>query len=481
MIPFLKNWVFRIWGAGLLAFVSSLWLLTQTGAAFAHDAALLVFGILFGVAFVGLGWLSDRVVRIQFAPLIQEAEILERGGMGVEAEQAFEKALTLLDSLLISPRRRRQYLRILGARMARFYSARAEKNDQAYVWIARYLKANPADTAIAAVWLQGMDSRPQWAQTQQNLAARIGEACRGDRPTQTILARIYIRSERTDFPALQTYQRLIAAPEDTDRALIAELARLFIKEGRADELALQAYVLAAGQSAPTPDLRCGLAACLRWVQDIEGNRKRLAQARHIIGAIETDELERMSSGFVPPTGSFKPAAGSGRSGLGLRAAVNRALDSFRIMGRSLAGGVRMVTAGLQTPYWRKVAKTALIAGLALSAVAMIFSTAGHLVKTPPPAPASNTVVKSAPAPYTLQVAAYLKPEHADRFIKILKTKGQEAYRVQVQRRDKTWYQVRVGRFRTKDSARAHGHLLKTEGVIEDFYVANYQALQFDKR
>ncbi len=465
----------------MLAFVSSLWLLTQTGAAFALDAALPVFGVLFGLAFVGLGWLSDRVVRTQFAPLIQEAEILERGGMAAEAEQAFDRALTLLDSLLVSPRRRRHYLRVLGERMARFYTARAEKNNRAYMWIERYLKANPADGAIAAAWLKDMEGRTRWGQARQDLAARIGEACRDDRPTQATLARIYIRTGRTDFPALQTYQQVLSAPEDADDALIADMAELFTREGRADELALQTYVRAARQGALTPDLRCGLAACLRWTRGAERHRARLAQARRIVGPIEAQELERVSSGFVPPTGSFDPAVGTDRPAVRLRSGIARVLERCRTIGRRLAQSARKVAVGVKTPYWRRLGQTALIGGLVISAVALIFSTAGHLVKSPPPTPAANEIVKEAPAPYTLQVAAYLKPEHAERFIKILKTRGQDAYRIEVPRQQKTWYQVRLGRFRTKEAARSHGHRLKAEGIIDDFYVANYQMLQFDNR
>ena len=125
---------------------------------------------------------------------------------------------------------------------------------------------------------------------------------------------------------------------------------------------------------------------------------------------------------------------------------------------------------------RTIIKMGLIGGLALFAVALILNTAGHLVKPPPPpaSPAPKVAVKIEPTPYTLQVAAYLKPEHADRFIDILKAKGQEAYRVEAQSQQKIWYQVRVGHFPTKDAARTYGQQLKTEAIIEDFYVANYQ-------
>ncbi|MGD8267616.1 MAG: hypothetical protein PVF55_05575, partial [Desulfobacterales bacterium] len=227
MISFLKNSAFRIWIAGLVAFALSLVLLPQTGEAFSLTKPLLFFSLLFGAAFAGIGWLTDRIVRIQLRPLLREAGILERGGMGLEAERAFDNALALLDSFMVSPRRRRHYLQILGERMARFYAAQAEKSDRAFKWITRYLHVRPGDGAIAEIWLRDMESQSTWTKAQQDLAARIGEVRKEDRPIQSTLARIYIQAGRTDFPALQTYRRIMEDNEGGLGAMSLGLARLF--------------------------------------------------------------------------------------------------------------------------------------------------------------------------------------------------------------------------------------------------------------
>jgi cell division septation protein DedD len=124
---------------------------------------------------------------------------------------------------------------------------------------------------------------------------------------------------------------------------------------------------------------------------------------------------------------------------------------------------------------KRLLKAGLIGGLSLAAAALILNTARHLVPPPPPpaAPAPEIAVEIEPQPYTLQVAAYLQPVHAERFIKALQERGQDAYRVEAQSHQKTWYQVRVGHFPTKAAARTYGQRLKAEGIIEDFYVANY--------
>ncbi len=478
MISFLKNSAFRIWIAGLLAFTLSLVLLPQTGEAPSLVKPLLLFGLLFGAAFTGIGWLTDRIVRIQLRPLLREAGILERGGMGLEAERAFDNALALLDSFMVSPRRRRHYLQILGERMARFYAAQAEKSERAFQWITRYLSVRPGDGAIAEVWLRDMESQIHWTKPQQDLAARIAEVRKDDRQIQSTLARIYIQARRTDFPALQTYRRVMEDAEGGLGSQSLALARLFIREGRADEWALRAYVHAARQDQGTPaeDLLCGLAACLRWIQPTERTRALLAQATTIIGPLSEDQMERMSSGFLLPSGRTATlVAEAVRPGERIASGYKRISRISRNLGGGLRRGLRSAAQGLESPGLRRRLKTGLIAGLALAAVVLLFNTAGHLIRTPapPPTPPPEIAVKIAPTPYTLQVAAYLKPEHAEGFIQTLKAKGQEAYRVEAQSGRKTWYQVRVGHFPTKAAARAHGQQLKAAGIIEDFYVANY--------
>ncbi len=477
MISFLKNSAFRIWIAGLLAFTLSLVLLPQTGEAFSLAKPLLLFGLLFGAAFTGIGWLTDRIVRIQLRPLLREAGILERGGMGLEAERAFDNALALLDSFMVSPRRRRHYLQILGERMARFYAAQAEKSDRAFKWITRYLRVRPGDGAIAEIWLRDMEAQINWTKPQQDLAARIGEVRKDDRQIQATLARIYIQAGRTDFPALQTYRRIMEDADGGLGSLSLALARLFIREGRADEWALRAYVRAARLAEPpAEDLLCGLAACLRWIQTSERTRALMTQAVAILGPLSDDQMERMSSGFLPPSGRTTTlAAETAQPGDRIRSGYRRISRISRNIGGRLRQGLRFAAQRLESPVLRRHLKTGAIAGLALAAIVLLFNTAGHLIRSPeaPPAQLPEIAVKIAPSPYTLQVAAYLKPEHAEGFIQTLKAKGQEAYRVEAQSGRKTWYQVRVGHFPTKVAARDHGQQLKAAGIIEDFYVANY--------
>lgn len=476
MIPFFKNSAFRIWCACLLAFTVSLGLIALTGVATSLTMTLVVFGSLFALVYIVIGWLSDQIVRIQLDPLLREAGILERGGMDLDAEQTFEKALALLDSFLVSPRRRRFYLRRLGARMARFYAAQAEKSDRATRWIARYLNAYPGDRAVAEVWLQNMESLTGWPRSRQDLMARIGDAHRDDCQFQKTLARIYIHSARTDFAALQSYRRIIDDPKRDPGSMVLDLATLFLSEGRADELALKVYVQAARRQDPSDELRSGLAACLRWINASARTRDLVAQAHQIIGPVAERELERRSSGFLPPSGRQTPGPDIQQPGAKLRSKLDRASQKADNLGGKLRRKIRQTVNGLKTPRMRAVFKIGLIGGLAFAAVTLLWDTAGHLVKppTPTPAPPPEVTVKAEPAPYTLQVAAYRQPSYAESYIKALKDKDQDAYRVEARSQQKIWYQVRIGHFPTKAAARAYGQQLKANGIIEDYYVANYE-------
>ena len=75
-------------------------------------------------------------------------------------------------------------------------------------------------------------------------------------------------------------------------------------------------------------------------------------------------------------------------------------------------------------------------------------------------------------PFTIQVAAYLKQKHADRYVGLLKKKGIEASVKKMDGGGKTWFLVRVSQFADKNSAAEYGRQLKQEKIIDDFFVNN---------
>ena len=109
-------------------------------------------------------------------------------------------------------------------------------------------------------------------------------------------------------------------------------------------------------------------------------------------------------------------------------------------------------------------------------VILVINTAGYLMQNRPPEPEKIETPPTAVVtdPYTLQVAAYLKIEHAEKYVEQLKQMDLDAYWTKAQGAKSKWYQVRLSHFADKASARTYGDRLKVKGIIDDFYVANYQ-------
>jgi hypothetical protein len=476
MIPTLKNLAFRIWFATLGALLATLWLVGFTGQLSAAPTPLILFCVLLIMAFAGIGWLADRAARIQLDPLLQEAGVWERSGLSFEAEIAFFKALALLDSFLVRPRTRIRYRRALGLRMARFYAAQPEKTPLADRWIFEHLWANPADREVAEAWLNDLDTRGEWDGVNEELAVRLGEAQTDNLKLQAVLGRQYLIAARTDFAALSTYRRLLEAGGGADPELVRDLARLFLREGRADALALGIYVRAAQEPAIHDEVMRGLAAGLRWVHPSARNATLLEQARALLGERDEYTLRRMVEGFVPPLATEETQTVGRRvakPAQQLRRLSGQSADWSRRLRhrlRKVWDHVRLLS---QLPRLRRGAIWFAVLGLALAGLVLTVNTARHLTKpaeAPPPSPI--TAIQTPPTPFTLQVAAYLSPGHAERYVARLTAQGLEAYLVKAQSADKTWYQVRIGRFTDKDAALIFGQDLKQRGVIEDFYVAN---------
>jgi hypothetical protein len=474
----LKHTAFKIWTAAAVAVPLTLWLLSRLNPSGGAGAPIAILGLLLAVTYAGSGWLASQAAQRLIPTLLHEAGLWERSGDIDRAEKIYQKILALYDSFLVSPKARRRGIPPLVSRMARMYAAQADKQEDAARFMERYLSRYPADRDIADTWLQTRVYQGALTPRQQELAARISEAHRDDAVLQTSLARLFLQAKRTDFPALQTYRRALRASRAGASRLPLDLSQLFIAEGRSDEWALPVYLQAARREPPPQDLRCGLAACLRWIPPSERNAEWLIEARRLLDDPSEETLVRMSSGFVPPSGSY-PVRDLAQKPLGeaARRPGGHFLQTVHNAARRLlhtgAGALR------QSPRLRRSMGWGLTAILGVMAVVFIVNTVGHLAPTPTPArppqpitPAPEpAVAPPPPLPYTLQVAAYLKPEHAEHYLRELKAQDLDAYLTQAHGNDKTWYQVRIAHFPSKAAALSYGSDLKSRGLIEDFYVA----------
>jgi hypothetical protein len=289
--------------------------------------------------------------------------------------------------------------------------------------------------------------------------------------------------ERTDFPALQTYRRVLKADQQLPADFLKDLADLFLRERRADEWALAIYLKAIEESDHRPELVSGIAACVRWISLTDRNKPLLRQAYACLDGIDAAEIKKMSAGFKPPVplADQRAAQRPTQRRASFLQTSGAVLQTFYEDLSALPVWIyrQLHSAGrwaLQSKRSRQVFTGVLLAGLTAAVVVLVINTVGHLVKTETPVARK---IEKAPEkitdPFTLQVAAYLKPVHAKKFVENLKKQGLDAYWREAISANKKWYQVRVSHFPDKKSARDLGESLKAKGIIDDYYVANFIA------
>jgi hypothetical protein len=351
------------------------------------------------------------------------------------------------------------------------------------MFLVSYLEANPEDEEVAENWIQQVESHGGLREEHQELAYLIGSAQPKNRTIQSALARYYLMLERTDFPALQTYRRALTDDKQAPPEFLKDLANLFLRERRADEWALEIYLKAIGESHYRPEILRGIAACVRWISLTERNKPLLQQAYAYLDGIDLAEIKKMSAGFKPPVPPsdqrvvHRPAQ-KRESFLQTTAAVLHTFyEDLSALPLWIFRQIRSIVRwAMQSRKSRRVLTGILLAGLTAAVIALVINTVGHLVKTE-----TQVVQKIEKAPeaitdpFTLQVAAYLKPAYAKTYVEKLKKQGLDAYWREAISAKKKWYQVRVSHFPDKKSARDFGEALKAKGIIDDYYVANFIA------
>lgn len=483
MLSFFKHMATRLWLTVLLGGVASLWLLPSFQDRIGLQWTPLPVVLIMMAAFSLIGWFSNRWGRSTVERLIYEAGVFERDGMVAEAENRFRRALAVFDSFLISPVARKQKAVPLRARVARFYLARASKSDAAEEFLVAYLHTHPQDEEVAESWIEHIESRGGLREEHQELAYLIGRAQPRNQTIQPVLARYYLMLERTDFPALQTYRRALGADQKVPAEFYNNLALLFLQERRADEWALEIYLKAIEKSDQRPAILRGIAACVRWISPGERNKPLLQQAYAHLAGIDPVDIKKMSAGFKPPvqTSDKRDAQRSFQKQASFFKTAGAVLQTFYEDVTAAPMWIfRLVQTGtrraLQSTRSRRVFAGVLLAGMAIAIVFLVINTVAHLVKTEKPvARKAEKAPEVITDPFTLQVAAYLKPAYAQKYVEKLKERGLDAYWREALSANKKWYQVRVAHFADKQSARDFGESLKAEGVIDDYYVANYIA------
>jgi hypothetical protein len=485
MIHALRHFSVRLWTSLLVGCLIVLIAFPLLGETLVLPAAFWAVLICFLVCFFVGGWFGNALGTRWVDRLTREAGIWERAGNFKQSETVFKKAVAIFDSFLISPLVRQEKSRQLSARMARFYLSKEHSDKTVDAFIMAYLHSYPDDEEVSDAWLQKTDLQELCLQEDVDLAFKLGEAQPDNISLQRVLVRACLLAERTDYPALKAYRRILQNPTPDDQEIIDEIAERFFKDRRADRWALTAFLLALKADRKRTWLLKGMAACLQRSAINDRTLRPYKEAEKIMSRLDKDTLIKLEQEFVAPSPAKDvPAAPPKKnylkaSGQSLVAASTAWLAA--ISNASISAGKSITTLFLRiksSQHTRGVLKwTAL--GLAGAGLFMLMiNTAVHLIPSkeapplePVPEPAAEIVVTD---PFTLQVAAYLKVEHADKYVAELKSLGQDAYYTEAKSTKSHWFQVRISHFPTKEAARIYGEELKAKGIIDDFYVANYE-------
>lgn len=481
LVSTLRHFAFRIWVTVFVGGILNLWVLPAFHGPVGLEWIILPASAILIAVFIAFGWLSNRIGFAIVDRLVRDATAWERVGLHKRAEEGFRKASALLDSFLLSPiARRRSSDRITG-NLVRFYLARPEKNHASEALTTSYLLAHPEDADSAEIWLQQIESQGGLRDEHHELLLHIGENHPHNRDIQHMIARFYLSAGRTDFPALQTYRRALNGAGGAGDDIIEDLANLFLAEGRADEWALTVYIHAYRVSGGKSHLLQGIAACVYWAQETKRTGILIKEAQGFLKDFDETTLDLMRTGFNPP--SLQPfekkISRTFRAGAMIRrltkwigkwfiGLIKTAIPHARSLGLNLRILIRSSTR------LRYALKWAPMAILVIGVSVLMVNTVRHLVTKEALTDDNTTATVLVTDPFTLQVAAYVRLQDAERYVEYLKKSGIDAFCIKTMGKSKTWYQVRVSHFPTKESARDYGKALKSRGIIDDFYVANYE-------
>jgi hypothetical protein len=488
MVHALKNITIRLWISIVSGGLVTLGLLAILGSPLDATFNLIVFTVMIILAFFGCGWIFNRITALRLQDYLLEATAKERTVRIGEAAEAFRKAINLFDSFMASPLFRSRMGRDLAARVARFHIARSQRYPEAERFITSYLWTNPDDVEVSEYWLQHTNLGEKAEPDHLALADRIASAQPRNLTVQVLITETYLSRNRTDYAALQTYKRFLKESTDTPAATVIKLADLFLKEGRADEWALEVFLKANGQKPDHADYLKGLASCLDQVRKTRRNASLLEAAREALDSVDEetiqqwrDEYRRTTQASLPTEPSLtirimKLISKLIRKGFrGLVAAAKWVTPILSKWGRDLG------TSWKESERMRHIVKWSAVIVFAAVVIISGISTIIHISETREP-PESVSIPAETPPPaaasgrYTIQIASYrnrnLAIERTDR----MKELGYpDTYWGESRiSDDNIWYYVRVSRFEEKQKAKEFGDNLKSDGIIDDFYVANYK-------
>lgn len=494
MSAVLRHLAVRLWATALLGSVLCMMVLPFWQSVLKVQWVAIPVIVMLSLCFVLLGWGMNRHGSARIRRLLDEAGAWERAGDRETAHEALEGVVAVFDSFWLSPLGRHKIESMITGRLARFYLSQPSSRPRAQLMVHQYLMRHPDDIAVVRSWLAQIVADPNTHARYDMLAAKISEALPDDPDVQQLLMDYYLGAQRSDFDAIQTYHRvwqLNAALPDT---VVRALARVLLQNKRLNDWTLEVYL--KGYDTGDPYCLEGVAAACRYLRPHPGNRHILTQARSLCESLEADFMSKALGRFKPLAVAAQPISPAPLKSKAARRPLSATLGLTSVprlvtaaaqmrqgVSGLISGAAKAIRHAKRRPWPRHPFKPVLLKPvmgvvllvLAVGVTLLVGYRYQHHQKPNPDIPA----VAEAPPPrvdlpFTIQVAAYLKPDDAQRYVAQLISQGLEAFSTQAVSARRKWYQVKVSRFETKPQAQLYGEKLKSQGLIDDFYVANYQ-------
>lgn len=425
--------------------------------------------------FAGAGWMMNRIGLGFLQRSVNEAAAWERAGMSTESETAFGKAMATFDSFWMSPLLRRRKFRWFSGVMARFYMGRNPDSPLSRCRVAAHLSLFPHDAAVAEPWLENLLAYERHLPQEHEAVVRISQRLQKHRRIQRLLMQFYMVNGRTDFDAVQTYRRVWQAQGPLPAESARDLSRLLHGDHVLTPWALQVY-LAAHETGDITAVE-GIAAAVRWLPATEESRPYLKAAKDLLEALDRPipdgpailkfKPDRSAPAEPPRRHPERPQAADQPKARETASQTKAFLNLSR-----LSPGDLLQKWLAAIPVRRALPAIAIVLIIALAAVAVwrFYDRPAETPQTRPEAVETPVITD----PFTIQVAAYLKRKDAQQVVDQLSQAGLDAFWTQAASANRTWYQVKISHFVTREAAQDYGRELKSKGLIDDFYVANYE-------
>ncbi len=381
----------------------------------------------------------DFIGRTRLEGMMKEGEIWERTGVLSRAEKTYENAIRIYNSFLLSPLFAKNIGNRLAGTLARFSLTAGIERPHFKLASAVYLRSSPGDEILATLWLEQLKREGVAGPLEQEVLTALADIHYTHKRLVILLAEVLLDLGRMDYSAKRVYKTLLDDPQ-----LAGEIETSFRE--KIHEL-LGVKTPGGGWEAAEIPGDNGLGRVVSTSPDGRGSQKQF--------------LRGVAAFFV----RFLPALFTGGVKHGVRG-----------LGAGLTFCILYFRRAISLVRKREGMGFYLRAGaMGILSVWLLFfmgNTISHILKSRALEKEPRMMEIQVPKPFTIQVAAYLKQVHSDRYAAILKQKGIIPVIKKVEGGGKTWYVVRISEFPDKVAAAAFGKKLKAEKIIDDFFVSN---------